>query len=99
MSDFHKFLIDKGIISDLIAHYGIDLQDKEIIYNKRGIGYFLADDAYVKISNMRKEEFIQKELPNIFKTIKLLNIDSFMSILRILLNIYREDLLQNHYQY
>ncbi len=30
MSDFQKFLIDKGIISNLIRHYGIDLEDKEI---------------------------------------------------------------------
>ena len=30
MSDFKKFLIDKGIISNLITHYGIDLKDEEI---------------------------------------------------------------------
>jgi len=30
MSDFQKFLIDKGIISNLITRYGIDLKDKEI---------------------------------------------------------------------
>ncbi|TES96032.1 MAG: hypothetical protein E3J90_08735 [Promethearchaeota archaeon] len=30
MSDFQQFLIDKGIITNLIKHYGIDLEDKEI---------------------------------------------------------------------
>ncbi|MBY8980546.1 MAG: N-6 DNA methylase [Candidatus Lokiarchaeota archaeon] len=30
MSEFQKFLIDKGILSNLITHYGIDLKDKEI---------------------------------------------------------------------
>jgi len=30
MSDFQKFLIDKGIISNLITHYEIDLKDKKI---------------------------------------------------------------------
>ena len=30
MSDFQKFLMDNGIISNLITHYGIDLKDKEI---------------------------------------------------------------------
>ena len=30
MSDFQKFLIGKGILSNLITHYGIDLKDKEI---------------------------------------------------------------------
>jgi len=51
------------------------LQEKGIIYNKRGIGYFLTDDAYDKTLKMRKEEFIKKELPAIFKTVKLLDIN------------------------
>ena len=51
------------------------LQDKGIIYNKRGIGYFLTDDAYDKTLKMRKEEFIKTELPAIFKTVKLLDIN------------------------
>lgn len=51
------------------------LQEKNIIFNKRGIGYFLSDNAYAKTSSMRKDEFIKKELPVIFKTLNLLNID------------------------
>jgi len=50
------------------------LQEKGIIYNKRGIGYFLADDAYQTTLELRKEEFIKEELPQIFKTINLLDI-------------------------
>lgn len=50
------------------------LQEKGIIYNKRGIGYFLEDDAYTATLNLRKEEFIQQELPQIFKTMNLLDI-------------------------
>lgn len=50
------------------------LQEKGIIYNKRGIGYFLADDAYMATLKLRKEEFIQQDLPQIFKTINLLDI-------------------------
>ena len=30
MSDFQKFLIDNGIISNLLTHYRIDIKDKEI---------------------------------------------------------------------
>ncbi|MFO7827060.1 MAG: GntR family transcriptional regulator [Bacteroidales bacterium] len=51
------------------------LQEKGIIYNKRGIGYFLTDNAYQTTLKLRKEEFIEQELPNIFKTITLLDID------------------------
>lgn len=50
------------------------LQDKGIIFNKRGIGYFLTDDAYRTTVQLRKEEFIKEELPHIFKTIRLLDI-------------------------
>jgi DNA-binding transcriptional regulator YhcF (GntR family) len=51
------------------------LQDQGIIYNKRGIGYFVSDDGNSKALEMRKQEFISKELPLLFKTIKLLNIN------------------------
>ena len=51
------------------------LQEKGIIFNKRGIGYFLAEDAYKETLKLRKEEFIKEELPQIFKTIRLLDIE------------------------
>ncbi len=50
------------------------LQGLSIIINKRGIGYFVADDGIVKATEFRKTEFIQNELPQIFKTAVLLNI-------------------------
>lgn len=50
------------------------LQDQGIIYNKRGIGYFVAVDGYEKALQMRKEEFIQKDLPSLFKTMELLTL-------------------------
>lgn len=50
------------------------LQDQGIIYNKRGIGYFVAEDGYEKALQMRKEEFVQKDLPSLFKTMELLTL-------------------------
>ncbi|MCC9168043.1 GntR family transcriptional regulator [Pontibacter harenae] len=50
------------------------LQDKGIIYNKRGIGYFLADDGLEKTIALKKEQFIQEELPMFFKTMQLLGL-------------------------
>ena len=44
------------------------LQQLEVVFNKRGIGYFLSEDAYVKTIEWRKEEFITKELPEFIKT-------------------------------
>lgn len=50
------------------------LQGKEIISNKRGVGYFVSVDGIAKATDLRKTEFIEIELPRIFKTAQLLNI-------------------------
>lgn len=51
------------------------LQDQGIIYNKRGIGYFVAEDGFTKALEMRKDEFIRKDVPIFFKTMNLLNLN------------------------
>jgi Predicted transcriptional regulators len=50
------------------------LQQNEVIFNKRGIGYFLSEDAYPCVLAMRKAEFCEQELPLFFKKLSLLNI-------------------------
>ncbi len=50
------------------------LQEKEIIFNKRGIGYFVAEQGYEKALDLRRAEFIEKDLPVVMKTMKLLDI-------------------------
>jgi len=51
------------------------LQDKGIIFNKRGIGYFVSDDGFDKTRFLKKEDFIHHELPRFFKALRLLNMD------------------------
>lgn len=46
-----------------------------IIYNKRGIGYFVSPDASKIILEQEKKDFLENELPAIVKRMKLLNID------------------------
>ncbi|MDR3339996.1 MAG: GntR family transcriptional regulator [Candidatus Symbiothrix sp.] len=48
------------------------LQNKEIIFNKRGVGYFINENAGQKIIEYRRKEFLEQELPLIFKNMKLL---------------------------
>ncbi|TJZ53208.1 GntR family transcriptional regulator [Sphingobacterium olei] len=50
------------------------LQQKGIIYNKRGVGFFLSLDAIQQVQHYRKTIFIDEELPQLFKNIYLLNI-------------------------
>ena len=50
------------------------LQANEIIYNKRGIGYFVASDAERKIREMRHNQFVEEVLPAVFKEMHLLGV-------------------------
>ena len=51
------------------------LQNKNIIFNKRGIGYFVDEQAIAHIRAYRKERFLDSELPEFFKTLYLLDIN------------------------
>jgi len=51
------------------------LQQRNIIFNKRGIGYFVENDAVEKIIKYRREDFFTNILPNFLKTITLLKIE------------------------
>ena len=48
------------------------LQSREIIFNKRGVGYFASDDAGKKIIHYRKNQFLEQDLPVVFKNMSLL---------------------------
>ncbi|MEQ8472039.1 MAG: GntR family transcriptional regulator [Marinoscillum sp.] len=50
------------------------LQDKGIIYNKRGIGYFVADEGFELTKGLKKNDFISQELPEVFRAMDLLNL-------------------------
>ena len=51
------------------------LQQRDIITNKRGIGYFIEDDAMERILSFRREQFMENELPVLMRNIYLLKID------------------------
>lgn len=50
------------------------LSETEIIYNKRGIGYFLSEDAATKAKAYERWKFINEELPRIFEMMNLLDL-------------------------
>jgi DNA-binding transcriptional regulator YhcF (GntR family) len=51
------------------------LQQQQIIYNQRGIGFFVGADAIKNTMQYRKTEFMEKELPAIFRNMYLLGMD------------------------
>lgn len=50
------------------------LSREEVIYNKRGLGYFVSIGARQQIMKGRKREFMSKMLPNLFREMQLLGI-------------------------
>ena len=65
------------------------LQGQEIIYNKRGIGYFVTTGAGERIVRIRKELFLNEELPDFFRQLQLLNIS-----MKEIGDMYNESLIQ-----
>ncbi len=51
------------------------LQNNQILMNKRGIGFFVAENAVEIIKNLRKKQFMEEEVPVFLKHLRLLNID------------------------
>lgn len=50
------------------------LQLAEIIYNKRGLGFFVSKEAIKSIKKIQQKKFKDYELPQFFKAISLLDI-------------------------
>jgi DNA-binding transcriptional regulator YhcF (GntR family) len=51
------------------------LQQRDIITNRRGVGYFIENDAMERILSFRREQFLENELPVFMRNIYLLNVD------------------------
>ena len=51
-----------------------ELARANIIYNKRGLGYFVTPGAKKQILKDRKQEFMKERLPELFRQMRLLGI-------------------------
>ena len=51
-----------------------ELARANIIYNKRGLGYFVTPGAKKQILKERKQEFMKQRLPELFRQMALLDI-------------------------
>jgi GntR family transcriptional regulator len=69
-----EMAIQLKVNPNTVMHTFEFLQSKDIIVNKRGIGYFVTASGKEKATILRKDEFLQNELPQLFKTALLLNI-------------------------
>lgn len=70
-----EYAAQTGVNPNTVLRTYTWLQDNEIIYNKRGIGYFFESDARSRVLSMRREIFFEKEMPLFIGRMKALGID------------------------
>lgn len=63
-----------GVNQNTIMRTYTELQRDDIVANKRGIGYFVSDDAADKIREVRKAEFFELILPEFIKQVQMLEL-------------------------
>ena len=66
--------IELGVNPNTIMRSYEVMQTAGINYTQRGIGYFIANEAKDLVLKQMKEEFINEELPQVVKKMKLLGI-------------------------
>ena len=63
-----KLAVDVGVNPNTVQRSYSRLQESGLIYNQRGVGYFVADDAEERTRTIRRREFETEMLPRVFET-------------------------------
>lgn len=71
-----EFGAEVGVNPNTMMRSYEKLTQDGVLYNKRGIGYFVASDARELILNAQRKEFLEKDVPAIRKRMRLLGLDA-----------------------
>lgn len=52
------------------------LKTQQLIYDKRGIGYFVTENAIANAVAYRKHDFMEKEMPSAFRIMYMLGLET-----------------------
>ena len=74
MPSVRDVAVSMGVNPNTVMRSFDYLQQEEIIYNRRGVGYFVSPDAKEKILALQRKEFLEEELPYIRQRMKTLGI-------------------------
>lgn len=64
-----------GVNPNTVARSYEKLTDSGVIYNKRGIGYFISETARDIVLQQERTSFLENEVPQFFKRMSLLDIE------------------------
>lgn len=74
MPSVRDVAIQLGVNPNTVVRTFEHLQQAEIIYNKRGVGYFVSADATDKILALHRGEFIENDLPLFVQKMNMLGL-------------------------
>jgi DNA-binding transcriptional regulator YhcF (GntR family) len=66
--------INLGVNPNTVMRTFEYLQNAQIIYNRRGVGYYVTQGASDHIKTIQKEEFLKEELPKLIKKMDMLGL-------------------------
>jgi len=69
-----QLAIDLEVNPNTVMRTYTHLQDTGVIYNKRGIGYFVSPNAKAILIDMIKQQFIEIELPEFYRKMELIGL-------------------------
>ena len=69
-----EYGVQIGVNPNTVMRSYEKLTDDGVIYNKRGIGYFVATDSRERVLKAMKEDFLQNEWPAILHKLTLLGV-------------------------
>lgn len=64
--------VELGVNPNTVQRSYSHLQDEGLIYNQRGVGYFVAGDAFERALAARRSRFESQMLPQVFETMDVL---------------------------
>lgn len=83
-----ELAVDLGVNPNTVQRSYSTLQEDGLIYNRRGVGYFVADGASERARKRRRDRFEQEMLPRVLETMEL--VDYSIDDLRTAMNRWKE---------
>lgn len=71
-----ELAVELGVNINTVVNAYDQLARTDIIYNRRGMGYFVSPDALERITAQRRETFFSKMLPEVHRQMRLLGISA-----------------------
>lgn len=74
MPSVRDLAVQLGVNPNTVVRSFDYLQQSEIVYNKRGIGYFVSPQAPARIQELHRKEFMEEDLPVFMQKMRLLGL-------------------------